>query len=71
MEEQEESFATPEKERAFRARQNSTTWYAACETYHPYWAGPDRATEDEATADGHAHDVRKHGGEETAIIFSS
>lgn len=63
------SFATPEKAAIYRAYINSSSWYAACEAGHFFWAGPDRLTFAEAEADALNHNERKHGCQHPAIVL--
>jgi hypothetical protein len=45
-------------------------WYAACQSGHAFWAGPDRDIYQEAAADARNHDARRHDGEETAVVLN-
>ena len=47
----------------------AATWYAACETGHPPYVGPDRPTYQDAQKDATAHDVDKHGAIPTAVVL--
>jgi hypothetical protein len=49
----------------------ASQWYAACETGHPFWAGPDRDTYKEAHKDATDHDTAQHGGVETAVVLNT
>jgi hypothetical protein len=68
---EEKSYATPEKERAFQAFLAATTYYAACSHGHIAWIGDDRQTQAEAQADADAHDAAKHGGTRRAVVLSN
>lgn len=46
-------------------------WYAACESGHFFWSGPDRATHKLAAADASSHDEEKHDKEPTAVVLPS
>ena len=66
------SLSGSEKASALRAALASgTVWYAACESGHPFWSGPDRSTYADADADAKAHDNATHGGEPTAVVLNS
>lgn len=47
-----------------------TTWYAACDTGHPFWSGPDESTYNEARHDADGHDKTHHMGVATAIVLN-
>jgi len=44
------------------------TWFALCESGHPYWQGPDQTTYEDAKNDAVNHDTANHGGVETAGV---
>jgi hypothetical protein len=45
------------------------SWYASCESGHPYWSGPDEDTYSDAQGDAQAHDQSVHGGVATAVVL--
>lgn len=47
----------------------TSPWYAACETGHPFWSGPERQTYKDAKKDATDHDTATHGGDETAVVL--
>jgi hypothetical protein len=61
----------PAKLKAKRANKplTVTTWWAACESGHGFWSGPDRNNYDDATADAREHDKNVHSGVETAVVL--
>ena len=67
---EEESFVTPEKEARFRQAMAGGPWYAACQSGHGLWMGPDRTTEAEARTDADNHDASRHGGTATALVLN-
>jgi hypothetical protein len=50
---------------------SSTTWYAACQSGHPFWAGPDRGSYDAAQGDASKHDDSRHGGKPNAVVLDN
>lgn len=50
---------------------SSAPYYAACESGHVFWSGPDRNTFSEAKADAKKHDDDAHNGEETAVVLDT
>ena len=50
-------------------RLSATTYYAACEDGHAFWAGPDRGSYDAAQQDATDHDINRHGGTPTAVVL--
>lgn len=46
------------------------SWYAACESGHALWLGPDRAAYKDAQLDATVHDQGVHGGERNAVVLS-
>ena len=65
------SFATAGKAAIYRSFINSSTWYAACEEGHFFWAGPDRHSVAEAEADAANHNQRKHAGSHGATCCAT
>jgi hypothetical protein len=63
------SDAKKKKARALRRAVKNGTWYAACESGHPFWSGKDRDTYQKAQDDATAHDDKVHGGESTAVVL--
>lgn len=53
------------------AEASRSNWYAACESGHPFWVGPDRTTYQLAQQDAAAHDNHAHGGSPTAVVLPS
>lgn len=49
----------------------STAFYAACESGHFFWAGPDRSTYADAAKDARDHDSTSHGGSPTAVVLNA
>jgi hypothetical protein len=47
------------------------SWYASCESGHPYWSGPDEDKFSDAQADAHTHDQNVHGGVATAVVLKT
>lgn len=60
-----------EKAEAFGALSPNTSWYAACQSGHAFWAGADRNSYGAAQADATAHDRARHGGSSTAVVINS
>jgi hypothetical protein len=60
-----------EKRDKLRAFLSANSFYAACETGHPFWSGQNRPTYREAVKDAKAHDKAVHGGDETATVLQS
>ena len=56
---------------AKKAFSAATIWWAACESGHILWSGPERDTYLKAQADATAHDNSSHGGEPTAAVLNT
>ena len=59
------------REKLAAAMAPATTWYAACETGHPFWSGPDETTFADAQTDATDHDNKVHGGTPTAVVLNN
>jgi hypothetical protein len=59
------------KEHLAKAMNGTSSWYAACESGHPFWVGPDHDTYAQAASDATAHDAARHGGVTTAVVLNS
>jgi hypothetical protein len=60
------------KQRQLRVSASAiTTWYAACESGHPFWSGPDENTYSDAQKDASGHDNSIHGGVPTAVALNN
>jgi hypothetical protein len=67
--EDEMAKSLEDKRKAYKKAMDASSWYAACESGHPFWAGPDEDLYDDAQADATAHDEATHGGDPTAIVL--
>jgi hypothetical protein len=64
-------FSEAKRQALASALRPDAIWYAACETGHPFWAGPNHAGYADASADAVAHDESTHNGEATAVVINS
>lgn len=64
---EESTLSRQQKLEAFLA---AGTFYAACQSGHPFWTGPDRSTYAAAQSDATDHDSEVHGGQSTAVVLS-
>jgi hypothetical protein len=50
---------------------DTVIWWAACESGHELWSGPDRESYDKAKYDAKQHDDDSHSGMETAVVLDT
>jgi hypothetical protein len=49
---------------------DTADWWAACESGHEFWSGPDRDSYEDAKHDATRHDDDVHSGIETAVVLN-